>query len=90
MVLLCNAVPTVLQLLWSQVPEDFTSATVLMHVLLARMPRLEQQALLQEMLSTGAVLRLLLVMHQARGSPLHAVWTACTLSKALSLLHADG
>ena len=63
-VLLCNAVPVVLQLLWSQSSQDFTSATVLMHVLLARMPRMEQQALLQEMLTTGALLRLLSVMSE--------------------------
>lgn len=76
-VLLCNAVPVVVQLLWNRSSKDFASACTLLQVLLARMPRMEQQALLQELLSTGAILRLLMVMSQV----LPLAWGGCTLAR---------
>ena len=63
-VLLCNALPQLTCMLWSEYVDDFPAAADLVQVLLAPLPQGEQTALLQEMLATGALLRLLMVMSQ--------------------------
>lgn len=69
-VLLCNALPHLTQMLWSECVDDFPAAAALIQVLMADMPHGEQVALLEEMLATGAILRLLMVMSQVLLCPI--------------------